>query len=60
MNNKRLMTEHDKCIGNINVIPGFQFSGLMDGIEMGSLEDPIQSSAPMTHSSEINENTDIQ
>lgn len=56
------MIEHDKCIGNINVVPvpRFRFSGLMDGIGISSLEDPIQSSAPTTHSSGITENTDIQ
>lgn len=60
--NKSLMIEHDKCVGNINVmpVPSFQFSGLMDGIGISGLEDPMQSSAPTTHSSEITENTDIQ
>lgn len=56
------MIEHDKCVGNINVmpVPSFQFSGLMDGIGISGLEDPMQSSVPTTHSSEITENTDIQ
>lgn len=41
-------------------VPSFQFSGLMDGIGISGLEDPMQSSVPTTHSSEITENTDIQ
>lgn len=48
------------CNINVMPVPGFRFSGLMDGIGMSGLEDPIQSSAPMTHSSEITENTDIR
>lgn len=41
-------------------MPGLQLSGLAAGVGLGGLADAIQSSAPMTHSSEITENIGIQ
>lgn len=40
-------------------MPGLQLSGLAAGVGLGGLEDAIQSSASMTHSSEITENVGI-
>lgn len=40
-------------------MPGLQLSGLAAGVGLGGLEDAIQSSAPVTHSSEITENIGI-
>ena len=37
-------------------MPGLQLSGLAAGVDVGGLEDAIQSSAPRTHSGEITEN----
>lgn len=50
-----------KICYNINIMPmsGLWLSGLAAVIGLGSLEDVIQSSTPMTHSSEITENVGI-
>lgn len=44
---------------DIMPMPGLQLSGLAAGVGLGGLEDAIQSSASMTHCSEITENVGI-